>query len=92
MWPADIDAYCIVNTVDSPIIENEKKGVLMCIWQDKCRSQVSKKRASSLVNNLLEADKDWLVIMMLKLKIVHLYGYSSAFPHTRTRTAFPSAM
>ena len=28
----------------------------------------------------------------LKLKVVHLYGYSSAFPHTRTRTAFPSVM
>ena len=26
----------------------------------------------------------------LKLKVVQLYGYSSAFPHTRTRTAFPS--
>ena len=28
---------------------------------------------------------------LLKLKVVHLYGYSSAFPHTRTRT-FPSVM
>ena len=28
----------------------------------------------------------------LKLKVVHLYGYSSAFPHTRTRTAFPYVM
>ena len=26
----------------------------------------------------------------LKLKLVHLHRYSSAFPHTRTRTAFPS--
>ena len=30
-------------TVDSLIIENEKKGVLMCIWQNKCRSHVLKK-------------------------------------------------
>ena len=26
----------------------------------------------------------------LKLKLVHLLRYSSAFPRTRTRTAFPS--
>ena len=26
-------------------------------------------------------------LRMLKLKVVHLYGYSSAFPHTRTRTS-----
>ena len=32
-----------MSTVDSLITENEKKGVLMCIWQNKCRSQVSKK-------------------------------------------------
>jgi len=35
--------YLKMLTVDSLIIENEKKGVLMCIWQNKCRSQVSKK-------------------------------------------------
>ena len=28
----------------------------------------------------------------LKLKVVHLHRYSAAFPHTRTRTAFPSVM
>ena len=28
----------------------------------------------------------------LKLKLVHLHRYSSAFPHTRTRTAFPYVM
>ena len=28
---------------------------------------------------------------LLKLKLVHLHGYSSAFLHARTRTAFPSA-
>ena len=27
-----------------------------------------------------------------KLKLVHLLRYSSAFPRTRTRTAFPSVM
>ena len=35
--------YVYLITVDSLITENEKKGVLMCIWQNKCRSQVSKK-------------------------------------------------
>ena len=30
-------------------------------------------------------------LIALKLKLVHLHGYSSAFLHTRTRTAFPSA-
>ena len=40
IWLASLQ---ITSTVDSPIIENEKKGVLMCIWQNKCRSQVSEK-------------------------------------------------
>ena len=40
------------------------------------------------------ADKmDWsTAVFTFKLKLVHLHRYSSAFPHTRTRTAFPSVM
>ena len=33
-----------------------------------------------------------LGVKVLKLKLVHLHRYSSAFPHTRTRTAFSSVM
>ena len=40
-----------------------------------------------------DINREWDVLTgggKLKLKLVHLHRYSSAFPHTRTRTAFPS--
>ena len=42
--------------------------------------------------NELDLVCDEMFDIDVKLKVVHLYGYSSAFPHTRTRTAFPSVM
>ena len=57
--------------------------------------KIMKEQGNTLVWNLPRNCTDEVQPIdagFLRLKVVHLHRYSSAFPHTRTRTAFPSAM
>ena len=56
-------------------------------WNPK-QKQAYQDHLITLLYSKYPLRNDWADV--LKLKLVHLHRYSSAFPHTRTRTAFPS--